>query len=614
MRRAARITGLVLLAAVGIALLAQTPPRERIPHFAEHTPANIAHAGAQGHAPANTIEAFDLALELGADTLEMDLQITADDEIVTHHDGTVDRQTDGSGAIRDMTLDEIQRLDAGEGTRIPTLEEVFETFPDTFMVIELKTDGGAAIVEAVAERVEAHDRHDSVVVASFDVDYLRAFRQRLPGVATAMAEDEIRTFYILQRIGLHRWWRPPGEHFHVPEHEGDIHVVVPGLVQAAERLGIDVHVWTVNEPEAMRRLLDAGAHGIFTDYPDVLAEVIDAHPRSRETEPFVQTGRHDAQLTAIRWLQERLDWLEPVMLALTRLGDEEFYVFAFPLLYWSVSRHLIVIGIIFLLSDGLKAALKLGFPSPRPFFLDPGVGRITEASFGIPSGHAQNAVVVWGALAAEVRRAWAWNAAVVLALLIGLSRLYLGVHFAEDLLVGWLVGALVLVAYLRLRAPIGSWLARQHVVGQLAVPLAAALALIGLGAIFRGALAGWAFPAAWVGGHGIDHEAMGLAAVVTPTATLFGLGVGLVVLRLAGGWDTAGPIWQRIARFPIGLVGVVVIWMGLGAVLPGGEDPVALVLRFVRYGLLGAWVAGFAPLLFVRLGLAPAAAATPRER
>jgi glycerophosphoryl diester phosphodiesterase len=169
------------------------------------------------------MEAFELALELGADVLEMDTQITADGEVVTHHDGTVDRQTDGAGAIADLTLAELRELDAGHGfiaedgtdwtgagTQIPTLDEVLEAFPDTFMIVELKLDGGPAIIEPVAERIEAAGAQERVVVASFDVGYLRTFRERMPGVPTNMPEDETRAFYIRHLVGAHRWWSPPG--------------------------------------------------------------------------------------------------------------------------------------------------------------------------------------------------------------------------------------------------------------------------------------------------------------------------------------------------------------------------------------------------------------------
>lgn len=287
-RRWPQIAAVVLIVVAVLAWVSRTPRQSRIPHFSDNTPSVIAHAGAQGHAPSNTIEAFALALDLGADTLEMDLQMTADGHVVTIHDGTVDRTTDGTGRVVDFTLEALRELDAGwsfegpagdfpfrgQGVRIPTLGEVFEAFPDTFMILELKTDSGQGIVEAVAAGIDAHDRTDRVVVASFDLDYLRRFRALMPGVPTNMAEDEIRTFHILHLVGLHRWWRPPAQLFQVPEHHGDTHVVTPRFVRAAQGLGIDVHVWTLNEERDMRRLLDAGAHGLITDYPDRLVELL----------------------------------------------------------------------------------------------------------------------------------------------------------------------------------------------------------------------------------------------------------------------------------------------------------------------------------------------------
>jgi glycerophosphoryl diester phosphodiesterase/membrane-associated phospholipid phosphatase len=622
-RRPAGIAALLLLAVLVAALLAQTPARERMPHFAEHTPSNIAHAGAQGHAPGNTIEAFALALELGADTLEMDAQLTADGELVLHHDGTVDRQTDGSGAIAELTLDELRALDAGHhfdgdgpvdrfrgaGIRIPTLEEVFAAFPDTPLIIEMKLDGGPGIVEALAQRIEAHDRHDSVVVASFDLDYVLAFRQRLPGIPTNMPEAETAAFYTRQLVGLERWWRPPGAFFQVPEHHEGRHVVTERFVAAADRLGVDVHVWTVNERDDMRRLLDLGVHGILTDYPDRLAEEI---ARTGMDEPVpVDPDAHAFGLALTRWLQDNLGALTPVLLAITHLGDEEFYILVFPLLYWSVRRVTgLRVGVLLLCSAGLNAALKLGFASPRPYYLDPEVGLLAESSFGIPSGHAQNGVVVWGLLASEARRRWAWAPALVMMFLLGLSRVHLGVHLPEDVLLGWAVGGVLLAAFLRWEEPLRSRLCARSPRTQLGAAFGLSLVLIALGALFRTLLVGWEFPAAWIGAGeaALEAGARGMAGVVNPAAALFGLFAGVLLVRAHGGFDTAGPAWRRIARFPLGLLGVLVVWQGLGAALPAGEDPVALLFRYLRYALLGLWIGGLAPLLFVRLRLAPPAA------
>lgn len=290
-RRWPRRLAVIAIVLVGLAALAgalRTDPAAPPTHLVESRPLNIAHGGAQGHAPANTLPAFERGVELGADVLEMDLQLTADDEVVVIHDGTVDRTTDGTGRVRDLTLSEIQQLDAGhawtdeagatpfrgEGVRIPTLSEVFEAFPAEFMALELKTDSGIDLVGETAEVIEAHARRDDVLVASEDQAYLERFRERAPGVPTSMAEDEVRTFYTLHVAGLHRWWRPPGVAFQVPEHHEGRHVVDERFVAATGDLGLQVHVWTVNEREDMRRLLELGVDGIITDYPDRLAEEI----------------------------------------------------------------------------------------------------------------------------------------------------------------------------------------------------------------------------------------------------------------------------------------------------------------------------------------------------
>src|SRR6056297_2816320 len=196
---------IVVLLAVIVAAWSQVDAPDRAGGAADDgaTPAVsvIAHAGAQGHAPPNTMPAFELALELGADTLEMDLQLTADGEVVTIHDGTVDRTTDGSGAVADLTLAQLQSLDAGatwtddqgdtpyagQGVRHATLREVLDAFPDTPLAIELKTDGGEAIAQPVIDLLVEYGRDDgSVIVASFREEYLREVRAQLPGVPTNM--------------------------------------------------------------------------------------------------------------------------------------------------------------------------------------------------------------------------------------------------------------------------------------------------------------------------------------------------------------------------------------------------------------------------------------------
>jgi glycerophosphoryl diester phosphodiesterase/membrane-associated phospholipid phosphatase len=577
----------------------------------------IAHAGAQAYAPSNTLEAFDLALEQGADVLEMDLQITADGEVVVIHDGTVDRTTDGTGAVADLTLDEIQQLDAGvepedaswgrsyagQGVTIPTLAEVLERYPDVPLNIELKLDGGEAIIQPVIDLVAASGRAQTITISSFDASYLTPVREQLSEVRTNMPEGETTGFYVRQLLGLHPWWDPAGEVFQVPEEHEGRRVVTPRFVRGAERVGVTVEVWTVNEPEQMHRLLDAGVHGIMTDAPDVLVDVLEGRAEERGTVRGPDPSRYAGQLARAERLQDELGWLTPVLLVVTFLGDEEFYLLGFPLLYWAVSRRWgIRLGVMLLVTAGLNGVLKLLFATPRPGFLSPELAQVDEHSFGLPSGHAQNAAAVWGLLAAGARRRAVQVALVVLILAIGWSRVHLGAHLFEDLVSGWLVGGLLVGAFLLLEPRVAAWWLRTPDLERCLAGVVASLAMIAPGTLLAGRLAGVSF--GWIGLPDASSVA-GASAVVTPAATLAGLVVGLVLLERGGGFDVGGSLGRRAVRVLAGFVGVIVLWQGLGAVFPGGEDPASLVLRYVRYALVGAWVGGLAPLLFVRFGLAP---------
>jgi glycerophosphoryl diester phosphodiesterase len=205
----------------------------------------------------------------------MDLQVTADGEVVTIHDGTVDRTTDGTGAVarpdprgapgarcrRHLEDDDGDHPLPRAGRRDATLAEVLEAFPDTPLMVELKTDGGEAIIQPVDRPARrARPRRTTVTVASFDEDYLARSASSCPTCRpTCRSRDH--AFYVRHLVGLHPWWEPPGELFQVPETSTAGQVVTPRFTRAAERLGVDVQVWTVNDPEQMHRLLDAGATG-----------------------------------------------------------------------------------------------------------------------------------------------------------------------------------------------------------------------------------------------------------------------------------------------------------------------------------------------------------------
>lgn len=264
------------------------------PFFVDDDFLVIAHQGGNLLRPDNTMLAFEHAATLGVDVLEMDIHGSADGELVVMHDETVDRTTDGSGRIQDLTLAQIKSLDAayrwhsddgasfpyrGQGVTVPTLEEVFIAFPDIRINIEIK-QAEPSIAEPFCALIRAHSRSDTVLVASFHQSAIEQFRTACPEVATSMVQAEIQTYFILNQLFLSGLFQPPAEAFQVPQYFdlpvlGRTHVTSDRFIHNAQRLNINVHVWTVNEPSEMQQLIAAGVDGIITDRPDLLLEVLE---------------------------------------------------------------------------------------------------------------------------------------------------------------------------------------------------------------------------------------------------------------------------------------------------------------------------------------------------
>ena len=161
------------------------------------------------------------------------------------------------------------------------------------------------------------------------------------------------------------------------------------------------------------------------------------------------------ELTFTLFLQSLGGWLEFPMQAFTFLGNELFFLLIMPALYWSIDPIIgFRAGMMLILSGGLNSCFKILFHSPRPFWMDARVEAMTsEVSFGLPSGHSQNSAAIWGMLAASEKKKWTTIIILVIVFFIGLSRIYLGVHFVRDVLSGWLVGGLIILLYLKLEKP-----------------------------------------------------------------------------------------------------------------------------------------------------------------
>ena len=230
-------------------------------------PLVIAHRGGVSLGPEETLPTFRKALEAGADVLELDLRATADGTLVCLHDETVDRTTDGTGLVAELSFDALRALDAG-GAPVPTLDEVLSAFPTSPFVVEIKQQEPPIWQEVVAT-IEAHDALDRVVVAAFSADVLDAARAAQPRLMTGLAVTEVLELWLLDDDDD---WVAPGRFVQVPPEAKGLSVVDASLLHKAERLGLAVQPWTINDPDEMDRLLQLGVHGIMTDRPDVLAE------------------------------------------------------------------------------------------------------------------------------------------------------------------------------------------------------------------------------------------------------------------------------------------------------------------------------------------------------
>ena len=252
-------------------------------------PIAFAHRGGSQLWPENTMRSFGGAAGLGCRYFETDVHLTKDGVLVTIHDATVDRTTDGSGLVRALPLAELKRLDAGyrfslddgltyphrgQGVTIPTLAEVIEAFPDVSLNIDLKRHD-AAMIEAMATFIEERALNDRLLIASFADAVIKAFRQRTQNrVATAAAGWETRRFWLASRLSLTGLIRPAYDALQVPPRTGRLTVVDRRLLAAAHRRGVQVHVWTVDEVAEMRRLLALGVDGIMSDRPDLLMQAL----------------------------------------------------------------------------------------------------------------------------------------------------------------------------------------------------------------------------------------------------------------------------------------------------------------------------------------------------
>jgi glycerophosphoryl diester phosphodiesterase len=261
------------------------PIASDFPALRGREPLTFAHRGGAGLWPENTIEAFRGAVELGCSHLETDVRMTKDGELVLFHDARLERTTNGAGELGALTLAELQRLDAGyhftpdgtsfpwrgRGLRVPTFAEVVAAVPEGVCFnVEIK-ERARDLPGALLAFIERHGLAERIVVAAekhqLGSDFRRLSGGRIP---TSASRRQVLEFWFASRLRLTGALRVPYQALQIPVRAGSVTLVTPELLDAAHRSGLAVHVWTIDDPSEMFRLLDLGVDGLMSDYPDRL--------------------------------------------------------------------------------------------------------------------------------------------------------------------------------------------------------------------------------------------------------------------------------------------------------------------------------------------------------
>lgn len=229
----------------------------------------------------NTLEAFQHAVQLGYTHLETDVHVTADGALLAFHDDVLDRVTDRKGPIGSLRLAEVREARIGGRAEIPALADLWDALPGCRFNVDLKSDGA---VRPLADFISARQAHDRILVGSFSHRRVREFRRLTEGrVATAASSVEIVAAITAPHLAAARAVVAGADAFQVPHRRRGVPVATRHLVERAHRLGMHVHVWTIDRPEEMRELLDRGVDGLFTDRTDTLKSVLRERGQWRET-------------------------------------------------------------------------------------------------------------------------------------------------------------------------------------------------------------------------------------------------------------------------------------------------------------------------------------------
>jgi len=244
-----------------------------VAYLAGDYPRVIAHRGFPLDHAENTLGAFQAALDAGADILETDVHLSKDGVVVVAHDPDLTRVARRPGLVSDFTHEELAAMDLGFGEGFPSLAELLTAFPDAKFNIDLKTRPS---VEPFADVIRALNAKDRILATSFDEPTREAVMRSLPDISSSASQQMVMRARLWTWLGLPMdslRLSPEVVALQIPPSRFGVALVTPSMVRLAKRKGLEIHVWTINEPEQMRRLWSMGVHGIITDRTDLAAQV-----------------------------------------------------------------------------------------------------------------------------------------------------------------------------------------------------------------------------------------------------------------------------------------------------------------------------------------------------
>jgi len=258
-------------------------------NFFKNEPRLLAHRGMPLEFPENTMISFENAVNFGIDVLETDTHLTKDNKFIISHDADISRTTNGKGLIIDYTVEELKEFDTGYhftpdmGKTYPfrdknitfmTVEEVLNKFPSQHFNIDLK-DNNPNQVKLWTELIKKYNASERVLTASQYTQNLIKVRKSFPEMATSFSAGEVFKFYISNKLGRLKSRKFGGDALQIPVRLGPFHLIKPKFIETAHKFDYKIHVWTINDKDEMKRLLEMGIDGIFTDNPRIFKKVIE---------------------------------------------------------------------------------------------------------------------------------------------------------------------------------------------------------------------------------------------------------------------------------------------------------------------------------------------------